>query len=31
VGPALSRTRAEQVQKQIENTVGVKGIVIPHP
>lgn len=31
VGPELSRTRAEQVQKQIENTVGIKGIVIPHP
>ncbi|MGX2040331.1 SPOR domain-containing protein [Methylocaldum sp. MU1018] len=31
VGPELNRARAEQVQKQIENAVGIKGIVIPHP
>jgi DedD protein len=31
VGPELNRTRAEQVQKQIEDIVGVKGIVVPHP
>jgi len=31
VGPELNRTRAEQIQKQIENTVGIKGIVVPHP
>jgi len=31
VGPELNRTRAEQVQKQIENTVGIKGFVVPHP
>lgn len=31
VGPELNRTRAEQVQKRIEDSVGVKGIVVPHP
>ncbi|MBP1150483.1 MULTISPECIES: SPOR domain-containing protein [Methylocaldum] len=31
VGPELNRTRAEQIQKQIENTIGIKGIVVPHP
>lgn len=31
VGPELDRARAEQIQKQIEGSVGVKGIIVPHP
>lgn len=30
VGPELERARAEQMQKQIESTVGIKGIIVPH-
>jgi DedD protein len=30
VGPELNRARAEQIQKQIENAVGIKGIILPH-
>lgn len=30
VGPELSKSRAEQIQKQIENAVGIKGIILPH-
>jgi DedD protein len=30
VGPELDRAHAEQVQKQIEGSVGLKGIVLPH-
>jgi DedD protein len=30
VGPELDRTHAEQLQKQIEGSVGIKGIVLPH-
>ncbi len=29
VGPELSRSRAEQIQKQIENAVGIKGLILP--
>ncbi len=29
VGPELNRARAEQIQKQIENAVGLKGIILP--
>jgi DedD protein len=29
VGPELNRTRAEQIQKQIENAAGIKGIILP--
>jgi DedD protein len=29
VGPGLNRGRAEQVQKQIESAVGIKGIILP--
>lgn len=31
VGPELDRPRAEQTQKQIESSVGIKGIIVPHP
>jgi len=31
VGPELDRARAEQVQKQIESSAGIKGIIVPHP
>ncbi|QSA97096.1 SPOR domain-containing protein [Methylococcus sp. EFPC2] len=31
VGPELDRARAEQTQKQIEGSVGIKGIIVPHP
>lgn len=30
VGPELNRARAEQIQKQIESTVGIKGMILPH-
>jgi len=30
VGPELDRAHAEQLQKQIEGNVGIKGIVLPH-
>lgn len=30
VGPELERTRVEQIQKQIETTVGIRGIIVPH-
>ncbi|QFY42572.1 hypothetical protein F6R98_08025 [Candidatus Methylospira mobilis] len=30
VGPELDRAHAEQLQKQIEGSVGIKGIVLPH-
>jgi DedD protein len=30
VGPELNRSRAEQIRTQIENAVGVKGIIVPH-
>jgi DedD protein len=30
VGPALERARAEQMQKQIETNLGIRGIIIPH-
>jgi DedD protein len=31
VGPELERGRAEQTLKQIETSVGIKGIIVPHP
>lgn len=30
VGPELERARAEQMQKQIESSLGIRGIIIPH-
>jgi len=30
VGPELERARAEQMQKQIETNLGIRGIIIPH-
>lgn len=30
VGPELSRARAEQIVKQIEGSVGIKGMILPH-
>lgn len=30
VGPELDRAHAEQLQKQIEGSVGIKGIILPH-
>lgn len=30
VGPELNRARAEQIQKQIESSVGIKGMILPH-
>lgn len=30
VGPELERGRAEQLQKQIETNVGIKGFIVPH-
>ena len=29
VGPELNRSRAEQLQKQIESAVGIKGLILP--
>jgi DedD protein len=31
VGPELDRGRAEQTQRQIESSAGIKGIIVPHP
>jgi DedD protein len=30
VGPELERGRAEQIQRQMESSAGVKGIILPH-
>lgn len=30
VGPETSRSRAELIQKQIETSVGIRGIILPH-
>ena len=31
IGPELDRSRAEQMQKQMESSVGIRGIIVPHP
>jgi DedD protein len=31
IGPELDRGRAEQIQKQVESGVGIRGIIVPHP
>lgn len=30
IGPELDRGRAEQIQKQMESSVGIRGIIVPH-
>lgn len=30
IGPELDRGRAEQIQKQVESSVGIRGIIVPH-